>query len=63
MLRVYAKSHAGFVFRKEIRKADGGASIAIWNYNKIILALGASLWGTNIAFLIQGKSLSLLFSL
>jgi hypothetical protein len=50
-------SHAWFVFRKEIRKADDGTSIAIWNYNKIVLALGTSVWGINIAFLIQGKSL------
>ncbi|KAH9969964.1 hypothetical protein BGW80DRAFT_621328 [Lactifluus volemus] len=57
LLRVYAQFCTlmlGFVFRKEIRKADDGTSIAIWNYNKIVLALGTSVWGINIAFLIQG---------
>jgi hypothetical protein len=39
------------------RKADSGASIAIWNYNKVVLSLGSSVWGINVAFLVQGKSL------
>jgi hypothetical protein len=50
-------SHARFIFWKEIRKADDGTSIAVWNYNKIVLALGTSVWGITIGLYIQGKSL------
>ncbi len=33
--------------------------IAIWDRNRIIVAFATSIWGTNVAFLIQGKSISL----
>ncbi len=33
--------------------------IAIWNRNKIIVALVTGVWLTTIAFLIQGKSIPL----
>jgi len=38
------------------------ASVAIWNRNKAVIALATSAWLTHLAFIIQGKSLSL-FSL
>jgi hypothetical protein len=31
-------------------------SIAIWNRNKVVIAISFIVWGTNVAFLIQGKS-------
>src|SRR5579863_4446126 len=34
-------------------------SIAIWNKNKYIVALAGSVWGANVSFLLQGKSLSI----
>jgi hypothetical protein len=33
-------------------------SIAIWNKNKYVVALAGSVWGANVSFLSQGKSLS-----
>ena len=33
--------------------------IAIWDWNKIIVVLVTGVWVTTIAFLIQGKSISL----
>lgn len=36
------------------RKADDGASIAIWNRDKFIMVLATSLWGSNFGFLIHG---------
>lgn len=35
------------------------ASIAIWDRNKIAVALAISTWGINVAFLIEGMSFSL----
>jgi len=32
------------------------ASIAIWNKNKVVILLAASVWGIHLGFLIQGKS-------
>jgi hypothetical protein len=32
------------------------SSIAIWNRNKVVTALVTGAWATNVAFLIQGKS-------
>jgi hypothetical protein len=54
LLRVYVESCTLVL---GLRKADGSASVAIWNRKKIILALAISVWGTDIAFLIHGKSL------
>lgn len=31
------------------------ASLAIWNGNKVVIALAAGTWGINVIFLIQGK--------
>jgi hypothetical protein len=31
-------------------------SIAIWNRNRLVMAMSLIVWGTNVAFLIQGKS-------
>jgi hypothetical protein len=33
----------------------GVASIAIWNKNKVLMAVTISLWGIEVVFLIQGK--------
>ena len=32
--------------------------IAIWNRNRIVVALAAAVWTTNVSFLIQGKSIT-----
>ena len=32
------------------------ARIAIWDKNRIIIAVAAGMWGTNVIFLIQGRS-------
>jgi hypothetical protein len=34
-------------------------SIAIWNKNKIVVALAAIVWLVNVSFLSEGKSLHL----
>jgi hypothetical protein len=31
-------------------------SIAIWNRNRLVMAISLIVWGINVAFLIQGKS-------
>jgi hypothetical protein len=36
----------------------GAASLAIWNMNKIVIAIATSAWGTTIIFQIQSKPLS-----
>jgi hypothetical protein len=38
-------------------KADGGTSVAIWNYNKIALGLATGVYGVDLVFLIQGTFL------
>ena len=40
------------------RRSEDSLSIAIWNKNKAIVALVTGLWIVNVAFLIQGKSLT-----
>ena len=35
------------------------SSIAIWNRNKVVMAIAIVVWGTNVAFLIEGRSLPL----
>jgi hypothetical protein len=30
-------------------------SIAIWNRNTVVVSISLIVWGTNVAFLIQGK--------
>jgi hypothetical protein len=35
------------------------ASIAIWNRRKVVVRIAIGLWITNVAFLVQGKSLPL----
>jgi hypothetical protein len=37
----------------------GASSIAIWNRKKVIVAMAITLWGINVAFLIEGRSLPL----
>jgi hypothetical protein len=32
------------------------ASIAVWDRNRAITAIAIFVWGTNVVFLIQGKS-------
>ena len=32
------------------------ASIAIWNWKKIVIVISTGIWGVNVIFLIQGKS-------
>jgi len=34
----------------------GIASLAIWNRNKVAVAMAISVWVINVGFLIQGKS-------
>lgn len=36
------------------------ARVAIWDKNKIIVVVSTGMWGTNVVFLIQGMSYSLL---
>lgn len=38
-------------------------SIAIWNKNRVVVAISLGVWMTNIAFLIQGESQRLSLSL
>jgi len=35
-------------------------SIAIWNKNKVVIAITTTLWALYLAFLIEGKSFSVL---
>ena len=32
------------------------SSVAIWNKNRVVVAISLGVWMTNIAFLIQGES-------
>jgi len=58
VLRVYVFTFSS-VLRQfpHIRYLLENASIAIWNGNKVILVVAMMVWGINIVFLIQGKSL------
>jgi hypothetical protein len=38
------------------------ASIAIWDKNKVVVAMALGVWGTNVVVLTQGTSLPLLCS-
>ncbi|KAH9974546.1 hypothetical protein BGW80DRAFT_1559588 [Lactifluus volemus] len=53
MIRVYVSSVLLYWYLSFGRKADGSASIAIWNRDKFIMALAASIWGSNFGFLIH----------
>ena len=62
LLRMYVPStHLNHVHlygrRAHTRPGD---SIAIWNYKKTVVGIAICLWVTNVAFLLQGKSLPLL---
>jgi hypothetical protein len=57
VLRVYVSAVLFYVSQSSvIKRLWTTSSIAIWNKNRVVVAIALGVWVTNIAFLIRGES-------
>ena len=57
VLRAYVLINTSTVLN--LSKLTEAGSIAVWNRNRVVVALAISVWVVNAAFLLQSKSLLL----